>query len=231
MGTLIYLDSWMAILAKEAGEPVQARRSHRNTVVDQLRTRLGNTWLQPVHRIDQPVSGTVVLARSREAFSLLHGAIRNGAMHRAYLAVVDAPPQPAQGTLEDHLLPPERSPGRRERRTRVATSAADGSRFARLRYQTLGETDHHTILLVELETGRHHQIRAQLAHRGWHIVGDALYGARRPMRDRSIALHAWYVSVPHPEQADRITCTADLPATPLWQGVARSLCGEIPPFS
>ncbi|TVR70056.1 MAG: RNA pseudouridine synthase [Spirochaetaceae bacterium] len=225
MGTLIYLDSWLAIVAKEAGEPVQTRDSSLKTVVQELRANLGDSRLQPVHRIDQPVSGAVIFARSGEIFSTIHGAIGRGELHRAYLAVVSTPPEPAQGVLRDHLMVPGDSgaSGPRTRRTRVVHSDTEGSRQAVLRYETLGRSDHHTVILVELETGRHHQIRAQLAHRGWHVVGDALYGARRPMRDRSIALHAWYVSVPHPVLPDRITCTADLPATALWKGVGRLL--------
>ena len=226
MSTLIYLDSWIAIVAKDAGEPVQTRETSQDTIVKTVRKRLGDSWLQAVHRIDQPVSGAVVLARDKDTFTRLQTAINRGEMHRAYLAVVDSPPVPEEGILEDYLLvADQKGASRSERRTRVVSADTPGARHSVLRYRTIGTTDHHTIVLIELQTGRHHQIRAQLANRGSHVVGDALYGARRPMRDRSIALHAWYVSVPHPDTSmnDRVTCTADLPATALWRGVKSAL--------
>ncbi len=226
MSTLIYLDSWLVIAAKDAGVPVQTRDRSQQTVREELRTKFSLDWLQPVHRIDQPVSGAVVLARDKETFARLHRAITRGELHRSYLAVVDTPPEPAEGELRDHLLEGDRNPAAERRgadRTSVVEEGTRGAKPARLQYRTLGSTRHHTILLVQLHTGRHHQVRAQLAHRGWHIVGDARYGARRPMRDRSIALHAWYLDLPHPEYHQRIAITADLPDTPLWRGVAQAL--------
>lgn len=222
MSTLVFLDSWLVIVAKYAGEAVQTRDKRRKTVVTEVRERFSESKIQPVHRIDQPVSGTVVLARTASAFSFLQAAFASGEVDRRYLAVVDHPPEPVDGTLEDFLLVPD-GENRAGRRSRIVESGTPGARSARLTYRTLGFTDHHTILLVELDTGRHHQIRAQLAHRGWHVVGDALYGARRPMRDRSIALHAWYVSVPHPFFRERITCSAPLPDSALWRGVTHAL--------
>lgn len=217
MGTLLYLDSWMAIIAKDAGEAVQSRTDRDATVVARWRRTLGDPSLQAAHRIDQPVSGLVILARNTGAFRDIQESFRTGKVTRHYLAVVTTPPEPREGTLEDALLP--RGTG-----SVVVERGTPGSRVARLHYRTMGSTDHHTILLVTLDTGRHHQIRAQLAHRRWHVAGDARYGARRPMRDRSIALHSWFLSLPHPGPLQQtLTLSADLPDTSLWNAVKEGL--------
>lgn len=223
MSTLLYLDSWLAVVAKEAGEPVQTRDTRQKTVVRAFRDALGDPGLQPVHRIDQPVSGAVVLARTPESFRRIHSSLAEGAVQRRYLAVVTAPPTPAQGVLEDYLVPGGMKGGGGGN-TRVVPAGTPGGRFSTLRYETIGSTRHHTILLIELGTGRQHQIRAQLAHRGWFILGDARYGARRPLKDRSIALHSWYLAMPHPLfPGQELICSADLPARGIWQGVSEAL--------
>ncbi len=217
MSTLVYLDSWMVIVAKEAGEAVQTKDNAQKSLVQHWREVLGDSRLQPAHRIDQPVSGLVVLSRTTEAFRSLQSAFMDKHVQRYYLAVVDTPPEPAEGVLEDLLE-------QRGTRTMVVPEGSENGKHARLRYQTVGSTRHHTIVLVTLETGRHHQIRVQLASRGWHVVGDARYGARRSMRDRSIALHGWYLSLPHPGLSlPPVSLTASLPDTPLWRGVGESL--------
>ncbi|SIQ01800.1 23S rRNA pseudouridine1911/1915/1917 synthase [Alkalispirochaeta americana] len=223
MSTLLYLDSWLAVVAKAAGEPVQTRDTRQKTVVATFREALADPGLQPVHRIDQPVSGAVILARTPESFRRIHQSLAEGAIQRRYLAVVTTPPEPAGGVLEDYLLPGGMK-GSKEGNTRVVSQGTPGGRLSTLRYETIGNTRHHTILLVELGTGRQHQIRAQLAHRGWFVLGDARYGARRPLRDRSIALHSWYLAMPHPLfSGQNLICAADLPAQGIWQGVTEAL--------
>jgi 23S rRNA pseudouridine1911/1915/1917 synthase len=242
MSAVLYQDSWVVVARKNAGVPVQTRDKNQQTVLSTLRLQLDDPGLQPVHRIDQPVTGAIILARSREVFTAIHRSLVEGKVCRRYLAVVDTPPENPSGVLEDYLsssgrpsgknaLPGEPSGGRRPTRettgTRIVPAGHTGSRQARLTYTTVGTTDHHTILLVELETGRHHQIRAQLAHRGWHVVGDARYGTRRPMRDRSIGLHAWYLNFPHPILHHRVEIFAPLPDAPLWHGVFQGLSPEV----
>lgn len=229
MSVVLYQDSWVIVARKNAGVPVQTRDAGRTTVISELRRQLGDPGLQPVHRIDQPVSGAVIIARSREVFATIHRSLVDGNVCRRYIAVVDTPPDKPSGILEDYLCSGDDRRGRETARTtstRIVPAGVPGSRKARLAYTTVGTTDHHTILLVELETGRHHQIRAQLAHRGWHVVGDARYGARRPMRDRSIALHAWHLSFPHPFYDGTVDANAPLPETSLWRSVLHGMAPE-----
>ena len=164
--------------------------------------------MQPVHRIDQPVAGLVVLSRGADHFRALHDAIERRAMHRRYIAVVDTPPDPPEGTLIDRITVDTR------RNKSVITSRGKRSQ---LTYRTLGATHHHTVVEVTLETGRHHQIRLQLAERGWHVVGDTKYGARRPLREGGIALLAYQLSFPHPITGDYLTFRASFPDGALWK--------------
>lgn len=214
MGTLLYRDSTMIVVSKHAGQPVQSRKTEVESVPHEWHRKLyrkGSPPLQAVHRIDQPVSGAVVLASEREAIPFLFDLFRNGRVRREYLAVVDRAPPEAEGELHDRITTDSRT-----NRSRIDPQ---GKR-ATLSYRTLGRTEHHHVLLVTLGTGRHHQIRVQLAAHGMHVVGDARYGARRPLRDRSIALHAWRVTVPSPYTAIPVGITAPLPHSSLWRAVA-----------
>lgn len=199
----------MVIVSKPAGQPVQSKRDRQETIPAEWRRKLGEP-VQVVHRIDQPVSGLVVLARSRETSARLFGLFADHRVDRTYLAVVDADPPESEATLVDAISVDPRS--------NRSTLQADGKE-SRLSYRRIGSTDHHTVLLVTLETGRHHQIRAQLAAHGMHVLGDAKYGARRPLRDRSIALHAWRIAIPSPYCRSPITVTAPLPPGSLWRAV------------
>lgn len=209
MSTLVYLDHAMAIICKSAGEPVQTEDPKQRTIVQEWREKLGDTHLQPAHRIDQPVSGLVALSRDPQSFTAVQRGFATDRIVRLYLAVVSTPPVPEQGILEDRIL-------QKGTRSVIGETGKPG----KLQYRTIGKTDHHTILLLRLHTGRHHQIRVQLASRGWHVVGDARYGARRPLSDRSIALHAWRLEMDHPTlTGHRMTFHGDIPAGGLWEAV------------
>lgn len=210
MSDLIYLDNHIIVCAKHAGEAVASRRRGEPTVITSWRATLGEPTIQSAHRIDQPVSGLLTLVRTKRAAAFYHAAFRDAAVLRHYLAVVAAPPEHDEDTLVDHLS---------EDSARNRTVVNPAGKRAALHYRVVGATDHHTVLLVTLESGRHHQIRAQLGARGWYVVGDAKYGARRPMKDRSIALHAWHLQLPHPELSMPLSLFAPLPDTPLWRAV------------
>ncbi len=209
MSKLVYVDRSMVIINKFAGEPVQTEDPTQHTVVQEWREKLGDPELQPAHRIDQPVSGLVVLSRNAGSFTSLQRGFAANTVERLYLAVVSTAPDPPEGALEDFIQ-------QKGTRSVIGTEGKPAS----LHYRTIGKTDHHTILLVRLHTGRHHQIRVQLASRGWNVVGDARYGARRPLSDRSIALHAWRLTMDHPAfPGQTMKLYGDVPAGRLWQAV------------
>ncbi|MEX2443099.1 MAG: RNA pseudouridine synthase [Alkalispirochaeta sp.] len=218
MSRLVYLDSELLVIDKSSGEAVDGRRAEQKSLVHYWRSFLKEPRLQPVHRIDQPVAGLVLWARRPEIFSLLHDHLQNGRMTREYIAVVDTPPSPESGTLSDRVLVDGTG-----NRSRIDPTG----KLAELTYETIGKTQHHTILRVRLNTGRHHQIRLQLAHRGWHVVGDVKYGARRPLRDGGIALLAYTLTFPHPVQPVDIPCRARFPETPFWHAVSSAVIGDV----
>ncbi len=213
MSQLIYLDSDMVIVNKSPGEAVSGRSSGGETVLQKWRRNIHDPELQLVHRIDQPVGGLVLLGRCEESLPVLYEAFRQGSVIRKYIAIVITPPDPPEGALTDLIATDGKS--------HTSRRVSDGGKEAALKYRTIGTTEHHTVLEVSLDTGRHHQIRVQLASRGWHILGDTRYGARRPMRDRSIGLFARFLSIAHPRFGVSVSVTAPLPESAVWNHVAR----------
>jgi 23S rRNA pseudouridine1911/1915/1917 synthase len=211
MSRLVYLDSDVLVVDKASGEAVQGRRPEQKALLAEWRAAVGSPRMQPVHRIDQPVSGLLLLARSTEVFTTLQHALQNGDVAREYIAVVSTPPDPAAGTLEDRIAVAVRG-----NRSRIDPAG----KLSVLEYETIGSTEHHTVVRIRLRTGRHHQIRVQLAHRGWHVVGDAKYGARRPLKGGGIALLAATLAFPHPTHPVTIACRASFPAGRMWEAVA-----------
>jgi 23S rRNA pseudouridine1911/1915/1917 synthase len=214
MSILLYLDSDLLVVNKQPGEAVETRKRGVETVISRWRSLLGDSDLQPVHRIDQPVSGLIVLSRNSDSAAALHRQFHAGTVRREYVAVVTTAPPERSGIIEDRIIT---DPGRNR------STVSSAGKAARLHYEVIGATHHHTVLLVRLDTGRHHQIRVQLAHRGWHVLGDAKYGARRPMRDKSIALHAWRICFSHPRTGQEMTFQAEPPAGGLWESVSETL--------
>lgn len=210
MARLVYLDTDIVVLDKAPGEAVTGRHRSQRRLLAEWRDICGSPALQPAHRIDQPVAGLVLLARHSEAFTAIQQQFADNSAERIYLAVVSAPPDPAAGTLRDGISV--------EQQRNVSTIDPAG-KSAELSYETIGSTDHHSVVRVRLKTGRHHQIRVQLAARGWHVVGDTKYGARRPLRDGGIALLAAELSFDHPSRPGRLRLRARPPETALWTAV------------
>lgn len=165
----------------------------------------GNVYLGIVSRLDTPVTGATILARTSKAASRLSAAFRERRVSKTYWAVVEGNVEPYQGVLEHYLRKDER-----HRKVHVTHAAADDAQLARLRYQVLCSTTSLTLLEIELETGRKHQIRVQLAKIGCPIVGDRKYGSDRGF-PLGIALHARKLVVPHPVGAEAISVDAPLP--------------------
>jgi len=182
----------------------------------------GNVYLGIPHRLDRPVSGVVLFARNSKAAGRLAEQFQNRQVRKVYWSVVEGQVEPMQGEWQDWLMKvPE------EARSICVPPDALGAREARLRYRVLELGDAHTLLEIELETGRMHQIRVQAAERGWPVLGDVQYGAKRAFgppaalpRDALIALHARSLTFLHPLRYEPITLTAPLPEH--WKAVVSS---------
>jgi 23S rRNA pseudouridine1911/1915/1917 synthase len=173
----------------------------------------GNVYLGIPHRLDRPVSGVVLFARNTKAARRLAEQFQQRRVRKVYWAVVEGEVRPESGVWEDWLLKVKD-----ESRTERATAETPGARQAVLRYRRLAAGQGWTLLEIEPETGRMHQIRVQAAARGWPILGDVLYGARQAFgpaaelpRDRVIALHARSLTFLHPIRFEPLTVTAPVP--------------------
>lgn len=182
----------------------------------------GQVYLGIPHRLDRPVSGVVLFARQTTSARRLAEQFQQHQVRKVYWAVVEGEVQPDAGRWEDWLRKlPE------EARTECVTPESPAARHAVLSYQRLGTVSGGTLLEIEPQTGRMHQIRVQAASRGWPVWGDELYGARRPFgpegppRERVIALHARSLTFLHPIRYEPITVTAPLPES--WRGLADDL--------
>jgi 23S rRNA pseudouridine1911/1915/1917 synthase len=165
----------------------------------------GNVYLGIVSRLDAPVTGVVLMARTSKAAARLSASFRSRNVRKVYLAVVEGlPPGPA-ATLDHYLRKDER-----HRKMHVTHEGAEGAQLARLRYRVLGAAGTLSLLEVELETGRKHQIRVQLAKIGTPIVGDRKYGGATVFSS-GIALHSRFAEIEHPVKKEMIAITAPLP--------------------
>ena len=158
----------------------------------------GNVFLEAVHRIDKPVSGIVLFAKTSKALSRLNSVMRDKNIQKVYLAMVEGSPSPADGCLEHYLV-------HDDYKARIADKDEPGAKAARLTYRTLRANDGQTLLEIVLETGRYHQIRAQLAAIGYPIVGDVKYGSSKQLPNGAILLHHSRLSVPHPITGEMVT--------------------------
>jgi 23S rRNA pseudouridine1911/1915/1917 synthase len=209
---------------KPAGLLVQADRTGDPTLLDAAREYLrskyqkpGNIFVAAVHRLDRPVSGVVLLARTSKAATRLAEQFRTGQVEKKYLALVEERPPENAATLEHHLVKDAAA-----NRVRLAEPGEPGARLARLHYRVLDTCPGGTLVEVGLETGRSHQIRVQLASIGCVVVGDLRYGAQRALGSW-IALHAAELAFAHPTRGERIVVRTPLPES--WQ----ELLGDVRP--
>ena len=172
-----------------------------------------------IHRIDQPASGLVLFARHKKAVQKLQAQFAERDVRRVYLAVVEAMPDVAEGELRHYLAKDGRN-----NKSAVVEEGTEGAKEAVLTWRKVGETNRYPVLEIELATGRHHQIRAQLAAVGAPIHGDVKYGARRANADRSIHLHARALAFRHPVSDEVVALEAEFPeGDAIWAAVAGGL--------
>lgn len=216
---VIYEDNHIIIVNKAPGEIVQGDKTGDQPLVETVKQWLkeahakpGNVFLGVVHRLDRPVSGLVVFAKTSKALARMNEMFRDGKVHKTYWAITRNRPEPPSATITHYLKSVEAN-----NKSYVTARQNPGAKEARLAYRLIGESDRYKLLEVNLMTGRKHQIRAQLAAIGCPIRGDLKYGDRRSNPDGSISLMARAIDFVHPVSGLHIRLEAPLPPDPLWQ--------------
>jgi 23S rRNA pseudouridine1911/1915/1917 synthase len=224
---VVYEDNHVIIVAKESGEIVQGDKTGDTPLSDIVKQYIkqkyqkpGEVFLGVVHRLDRPVSGLVVFARTSKALTRLNRMFAQGEVHKTYWAIVEggrpatvaAAGSPAYTELTHWLVRNEK-----QNKSYAYDREVPQSKKAVLRYRVIAEGDRYRLLEVKLLTGRHHQIRCQLAKAGMPIRGDLKYGARRSNPDGSISLLSRRVEFVHPVSKSSVVVEAPLPQDPLWR--------------
>ena len=168
-------------------------------------------FLGTIHRLDRPTSGIVVYARTSKALSRMNKLFKDKEVKKTYWAVVESKPPKKEDELVHYLKKTEK-----QNKSYVVAADTAGAKKAELHYKWVTSSDRYHLLEVDLGTGRHHQIRAQLSHIGCIIKGDLKYGAKRSNKDGSIHLHARSILFVHPVSGEAIKITAPVPADPVW---------------
>lgn len=220
---VVYEDNHIIIVSKCSGEIVQGDKTGDTPLSETVKAyikekyaKAGNVFIGVVHRLDRPVSGLVVFARTSKALARLNNMFRNGDIHKIYWAITANCPVEEEGILTDWLVRNEK-----QNKSYAYKHEVPNSRQAVLKYKVIGHSDRYHLLEIQLLTGRHHQIRCQLASIGCPIKGDLKYGAKRSNPDGSISLLARRVEFVHPVSKQQISVEAPLPSDRLWQEIAR----------
>ncbi len=215
---ILYEDNHLIVINKRVGELVQGDSTGDRTLADDVKEYLkvtynkpGNVYLGIPHRLDRPTSGIVIYAKTEKALIRLNEMFKGSGVKKTYWAIVDKLPEKNEARLLHYIV----------RNTENNKSIAypiekKGSKIAKLDYRLLASGDKYHLLEIDLHTGRHHQIRAQLAAIGLHIKGDLKYGAARSNPDGGICLHARKVVFVHPVKKEEITIIAPPPKDSLW---------------
>ena len=218
---VIYEDNHIIIVSKTSGEIVQGDKTGDTPLSETVKAYIKEKYQKPgavflgvVHRLDRPVSGLVVFARTSKALARLNNMFRDGEVHKTYWAIVQNRPQQEEGLLEHWWTRNEK-----QNKSYASDHEVPGAKKAILKYKIIGQSDRYTLLEVQLMTGRHHQIRCQLAAMGCPIKGDLKYGAKRSNPDGSISLLAHRIEFVHPVSKETIRVEAPLPGDSLWEKV------------
>lgn len=220
---VVYEDNHIIIVNKAPGEIVQGDKTGdaplSETVAQWIKEKYGkpgNVFLGVVHRLDRPVGGLVVFAKTSKALTRLNEMFRNGDVHKTYWAISRNRPSKEEDTLTHYITTTEKN-----NKSYASATPRHGAKEARLHYKHIGSTDRYHLIEVNLLTGRKHQIRVQLAAIGCPIKGDLKYGDKRSNPDGSISLLARHIDFVHPVSGKEISVTAPVPAEDnLWQAFA-----------
>ncbi len=211
--TILYEDNHLMVVNKKVSQIVQGDKSGDPSMdrllkafIKERDNKPGEVFLGIPHRLDRPVSGAVVFAKTSKALSRMAGLFKEKKVEKIYHAIVEKCPQPDSGTLEHYL-----SRNTKQNKSYIHDREVPDSKFARLHYRKLASSDRYHLLEIVLETGRHHQIRAQLAGIGSAIKGDRKYGAKRSNPNGGISLHARRITFIHPVKKEKVEVLAPYP--------------------
>lgn len=217
---ILYEDNHIIIVNKDSGEIVQGDKTGDTPLVDTLKklvkerdAKPGNVFMGVVHRLDRPVSGVVMFAKTSKALSRLNSMFANGEVHKTYWAVTRNAPKEPEALLTHYITTTERN-----NKSYASPTPRPGAKEAKLKYKLIASSDRYHLLEVNLMTGRKHQIRVQLSAAGCPVRGDLKYGDKRSNPDGSISLHARRIQFVHPVSKKIIDVTAPVPANDaLWK--------------
>lgn len=222
---VLYEDNHLLIVNKPAGVLVQPDKKGDRALEEILKDYIkqkynkpGEVFLGVCHRIDRPVSGVVVFARTSKALIRMNELFKGRDVHKTYWAVVENQPKETEGTLINWMKKDEQ-----KNLSRAYDKEVPGSSRCELHYRLLGASDKYFLLEVNPVTGRHHQIRVQLSKIGCSIKGDIKYGAKRTNKDGSIHLHARKIEFIHPVKNEPLTITAPVPDEVIWKFFEKQL--------
>ncbi|MDO8899602.1 MAG: RNA pseudouridine synthase [Bacteroidales bacterium] len=215
---ILFEDNHLLIVNKLPSEIVQGDKTGDVSLLDDVKSYLkttynkqGNVFAGLVHRIDRPVSGAVVFAKTSKALTRMTALVRERDFDKKYLAIVRNKPHDEEGLLEHFLVKNEA-----QNKSYISKESVSGAKNAQLKYRLIGASKSFFLLEITLLTGRHHQIRVQLAAIGCPILGDLKYGDKRSNVDGSICLHAHTIVFEHPIKKQAISIVADMPKTMPW---------------
>lgn len=216
---ILFEDNHIVIVNKKSGDIVQADKTGDNPLSEVVKEYIkekynkpGKVFLGVVHRLDRPTSGIIIFARTSKALERLNKMLRDREISKTYWAVIKNNPKKTTGTLI-HFL--KKNP--KNNKSTVFKKEAKGSKKAILHYKTIKNLENYSLLEINLETGRHHQIRVQLSNIGSFIKGDLKYGSKRSNSDKSICLHANEISFIHPVSKNEIKIKANTPQNNIWK--------------
>ena len=222
---VVYEDNHIIIVNKAPGEIVQGDKTGDTPLSEIVKqwikekyAKPGNVFCGVTHRLDRPVGGLVVFAKTSKALSRMNDLFRNGDVHKTYWAIVKNLPPKEEDTLTHYITTVERN-----NKSYASTTPKDGALKSILKYRVIAHGDNYHLLEIQLITGRKHQIRVQLSAIGCPIKGDLKYGAKRSNPDGSISLQAHKIRFVHPVTKQPIDITAPIPEDALWQALAKNV--------
>ena len=233
---IIYEDNHILAVSKTCHEIVQADKTGDEPLSETLKrlikerdSKPGNVFLGVTHRLDRPTTGVVLFAKTSKALERLNRMFSSGEVHKTYWCIVENVWTTDRSRLEESLPPKEQDltdylvRNEKQNRSYAYKEPHEGAKEARLHYRVMATTERYALLEVQLYTGRHHQIRCQLAHIGLPIKGDLKYGAPRSNPDGGISLHSRRVQFIHPVSKQEIVILAPVPDDNLWMALADQL--------